>query len=153
MPAEASASGSAAGSALRQRCHISHRVLHHLQPSTDSSKGFSQLATSRTPRTISPPRDIPEIISWTSPPSMLIAVDMLIAKSLTCFLLLHEVPAAGDVAVQLSISTMGPFRDVPVVLAFDHLPSPIAGLLPATAAQRTILGIVAGVASIRGHSD
>ena len=80
-------------------------------------------------------------------------IDMLIATAISLFFLLHEVPAAGDVAEQLSISTMGPFRDVPVELAFDHLPSLIAGLLPATATHRTALAIVAGVASIRGHSD
>ena len=78
---------------------------------------------------------------------------MRIATAISFWFLLNEVPAAGDVAEQLSISTMGPFRDVPVELAFDHLPSLIAGLLPTTAAQRTILAIVAGVASNKGHSD
>ena len=80
-------------------------------------------------------------------------VDMLKAPATSCFFLLHKVPAAGDVTEQLSISTMGPARDVLVEVAFDHLPSLIAGLLPAAAAQRTIISIVAAVARIRGHGD
>ena len=80
-------------------------------------------------------------------------VDMLKAPAISCFFLLHEVPAAGDVTEHLSLSAMGSARDVLVESSLDVLPLVIAGFLPAAAANRPIISIVADVASIPGHSD
>ena len=78
---------------------------------------------------------------------------MLKAKSISCSFLPHEVPAAGDLTENLSISAMFHKRHILVVVELDVLPLLITEVLPAVFANRPIICLVAVVATHRGHGD